>query len=233
MRGFRSRCVLCRAEADQRASRRHLPARLDRIGRSRGRFRKGLRDQSRRNTDALRGDPAREPGVRRRLSAARRFHLVDCGVRRALRGDDRRRVFHDAADELRNAKGHLRVAVVRLFTPRFPVGHRLAPADDLRAAGRAQSRGVRLLFRHHQGAARRQGGDLARAGHRAPLARFAAFGCRLSAPRGGPRPRPARRAAQSDDARRFGDRGRANRGSSRSGRRVSRAAHPPRTRRNH
>ena len=45
-----------------------------------------------------------------RVPAARRLRLVDRRVRRAVPGGDRRRLPHDAADELRDAEGDRRVA---------------------------------------------------------------------------------------------------------------------------
>ena len=129
-----------------------LPSRRDRLGRGRGRFRQGLPHQSRRHALPVR----RDPQGRRRLQAAPRLHLVDRGLRRAVPGGDRRRVLHDAADQLRHAEGDRRAAARRLHAARLLRRHRHPPADDLRAAGQAQQGGLGLLLRHHPRAARRR-----------------------------------------------------------------------------
>ena len=58
-RSLRHRRLLCAAEAGRRPAGRDLPARLGRVGRGGGGLRQGLRHQSRRDADDLRGDPAR------------------------------------------------------------------------------------------------------------------------------------------------------------------------------
>ena len=123
-----------------------------------------------------------DPQDRRRLQAAARLHLVDRGLRRALPGGDRRRVLHDAADQLRHAEGDRRAAARRLLAARLLRRHRHPAADDLRAAGQAQQGGVGLLLQHHPRAAGRAGGGAAGRRGRAPLARHPALGGRLPHP---------------------------------------------------
>ena len=135
----------------------HLPSRGDRLGRGRGRFREGLPDQSRRHALPVRGDPQ----GRRRLQAARRLHLVDRRVRRAVPRGDRRRVLHDAAHLLRHAEGDRRAAARRLYAARLLRRRRHPPADHLRAARQAEQGGIGLLLRHHPRAAGRPGGGAA------------------------------------------------------------------------
>ena len=81
------------------------------------------------------------------------LHLLDRRVRRAVPGQDRRRIPHGAADQLRNPEGDLRASARRLFAPRLLRRRRPAPADDLRATRRAEQGGLRLLLRHHPRAA--------------------------------------------------------------------------------
>ncbi len=128
-------------------------------------------------------------------------------------------------------KAVMRIAARRLFAARLFRRRRIAPADDMRAPRPAQSRRVRLLLGHHSRAAGGARGDPAGRRHGAPLARLAALGGRVSPPRGRARPRRTRRAAQSDDARRFGDRRRADRGVARRRRRGGGEADPAPARR--
>ena len=81
--------------------------------------------------------------------------------------------------------------------------HRHPPADDLRAAGQAQPRRVRVLLRHHPRAARRPGSGAAGAGDGAPLVRLAARGDRLPRACGKARYCTARRAPQPQHAGHF------------------------------
>ena len=78
--------------------------------------------------------------------------------------------------------------------------------------GQAQQRRLRLLLQHHPRAAGRPRGRAAGLRGRAPLARLAALGGRLSAPCGDDGHARARRAPQSDHARRQRHRRRADRG---------------------
>ncbi len=166
-------------QAGRRQARRDLPSRRDRFRRGRARFRQGLPDQSRRHPDAVRRDQA----GRRRLQAARGVHLVDRGVRRAVPRRDRRRILPYPAVELRHPKGDRRIAAGGLFTPRLHGRHRHPTADHLHPARPAQQGRVRLFLQHPARASGRQGSDPAGIGRRAALARDAALGGRLPAPR--------------------------------------------------
>ena len=116
-------------------------------------------------------------------------HLLDRGVRRAVPRDDRRRIFHDPADQLRNAEGDLRTAARRFFAA---ADSSTASASACRpsAFGRAaQSGGLRLFLQYHSRAARRPGGGAAGLRKCAALARLAALGGRFSPARRQPRSR--------------------------------------------
>ncbi len=155
-----------------------LPSRGHRVGEAEADFDKGYRI----NLDGTRYLIDADPGHRRRLQAAGGVHLVHRGVRRAVPGHDRRRVLQHAADHLRHAEGDRRTAARRLHPQGLPGRHRHPPADHLRAAGRAEQGGVRLLLQHHPRAAGRQGSDPAGVRGRSPLARLAALGGGLPGP---------------------------------------------------
>ncbi len=106
-----------------------------------------------------------------------------------------------------------------------------AAADDLRAAGLAEPGRVGLLLEHHPRAAERRGCRAAGTRGGAPLVRVAARGGRLPRTRCCDRKRGARRPAVSDDARRLGDRGRADRCAAEGRRRRRCPAHPAGARR--
>ena len=138
--GARRELVASRPDVD-------LPSRRHRLGRGGGQFRSRLPRQSRRHAGAVRCRPA--GGLR----AARRLHLVDRGVRRAVPGCHTRRIPSDAADLLRHAEADGRGAAGRLFQARLLRRHRHPAADHLRAAGQAEQGGLGLLLRHHPRAA--------------------------------------------------------------------------------
>ena len=121
--------------------------------------------------------------------------------------------------------------LVRLHPPRHPRRGRHPPADDLRPPGAAEQGGLRLLLRHHPGAAGRGGGGAAGRRGRAPLARLAPLGDRVPPPRRDASRRADRPAAEPDHAgavrhRRGADRGAAARGRGRPGRRIRREPDP-------
>ena len=129
----------------------------------------------------------------RRLPAARGLQLVDRRLRAAVARGHRRRPLRHARDELRHAEGDDRAAAVRPCSSRLRRWHRHPPADDLRAAGQAEPRGVGVLLEHHPRAAERSGRGVAGARRRAALVRVAARGDRL--PRCTPRRSTAPRSA--------------------------------------
>ena len=141
-------------------ARHRLPSGRHRVGRGRVQFRPRLPRQFRRHAGAVRRDPARRP------PAARRLHLVDRGVRRAVPRRHLRRFPADAAHLLRHAEADRRADPRRLYAARLLRRRRHPAADHLRAAGQAQQGGVELLFRHHPRAAGRPGGDPAGAAQR-------------------------------------------------------------------
>ena len=96
----------------------------------------------------------------RRRSAHVRVREFGRGVRR--RPARRRRGPYDAgaAVELRRAEADRRTAGRRLHAPRLHRRPRGAPADDRRATGQAQRRGVELRQRHHPRAAGGRRSDL-------------------------------------------------------------------------
>jgi hypothetical protein len=110
---------------------------------------------------------------RRALQAARRLHLVDRRVRRAASRQDRGRVLHHAAHQLRHAEGDRRAAAQRLFAPRLLRRRRHPPADHLRAPGQAEQGRLRLLLQHPARAAERPGRGAAGLRPGAPLVRLA------------------------------------------------------------
>ena len=103
----------------------------------------------------------RQEGLKQPYKPRARLHLLDRGVRRAVPRQDRRRVLHHAADQLRHAEGDRRTAALRLFAARLLRRHRHPPADHLHPAGQAQQGGLRLLLQHPARAARRPGGGAA------------------------------------------------------------------------
>src|SRR5208337_3001109 len=86
--------------------------------------------------------------------------------------------------------------------------------------------GIGVLFRHHPGAARRQGGDPAGRRRRASLARIAPLGGRFPHARGRARPVAPGGPAHSQHARRLGDSRRRDRGLAAGGGRERGRPHP-------
>ena len=148
------------AGAAQGEAGHRLPSGRHRLGRGGVQFRSRLPRQSRRHARAVRRHPAGRP------QAARRLHLVDRGVRRAVSGRDPRRFPADAAHLLRHAEADRRADPRRLYAARLLRRRRHPAADHLRAARQAEQGGVELLLRHHPRAAGRPGGDAAGAAHR-------------------------------------------------------------------
>jgi len=168
-------------------------------------------------------------GIRRAGSGyrpARRVRFVDRGVRGAVPGSDRRRLLHDAVDELRNAEGDRRVAAVGLQPARVPRRRGGAAADDLRASGLAEPGCVGFFSSIIREPLNGEEAVLPVSRGCASLVRIAAHGGRLPPARGVDRQRGARRPAVSDDARRVGDRGRTDRCTTERCRRRRSAAHP-------
>ena len=170
--------------------------------------------------DAVRGDPGAA-----RLPAAGDLRLVDRGLRRAVPGDDPRRLPPDAADELRHAEGDERAAARRLLAARAS-----STASGSGCRRSASGRGRRTRRRRGSSrtscASRWPGSEavLPVERRRAALAREPARGGRLLPARDAARPRPARAAAEPGDAGAVGDGRRADRGAAARGRATRRCA---------
>ena len=125
------------AAALVKAQARHrVPSGRHRVGRGRSQFRPGLPRQFRRHAGAVRCGQAGRP------QPARRLHLVDRRVRRAVPRCDLRRFPADAADLLRHAEAGRRADPRRLYAARLLRRRRHPAADHLRAAGQAEQGGV-------------------------------------------------------------------------------------------
>ena len=97
--------------------------------------------------------------------------------------DDRRRVPHRAADQLRHPEGHGRAPAQRLLPPRLPRRRRHPAAHHLHPPRRSQQGRLGLLLQHPARAARRQGSRAPGQRERPPLAREPPRRGRLPPPR--------------------------------------------------